>query len=389
MRPALSIHARGRRQAARPLAERMLEWTGADPAMAECVLGDLAEERAERAVRDGAWRAEWWYVGEMLRSAPWLLASAARRVGWAGRGRLAAAAAMVALLATAVVMLLLSIAGDPARLMAEADAGDGVVVNNVGAVKLGMRVLDARGHVLPDSGVRYRWAGGAPIPVSAMGVTRCTTAGDATVRATLGRISTDLVLRCRPVNFLAQHGVSLIVGEGAASIPFMALDDSMRRVTMLRGAITVHDTSIVALERAPDGQRLLRARAPGFTRAEVTVGDRSADVFVEAFRRVSSPAGIRPGARVALRASLHAREVREWTLPPSRELYFVRMLPDGDDEEQMPAVAIIGAKCVDFGRHAFMCAVPWGAKLYAYYPTWGDQSTERRGNLTVARAANP
>lgn len=386
VRPALSIHASRRREAAKPFLERLLQAIGSDPRMTECVLGDIAEERAERTARHGALHAFWWYVRETMRSAPWLVASAVRRAGWRGHAWLAAAVGIVATVGVAIV---LSMTGDPARLVVEGDRGDGVVVNNLGAVKLGMRVLDARGHLLPDSGVRYRWAGGTPIPVSATGVAKCTRGGDATVRATLGSLATTLLLRCRPVSTLAsRYGLALVVGEQAAPIPFVALDATRRIVSPLRGAITVADTSIAVMERASDGQRLLRARAPGSTRVDVSVGDRTTSVFVNAFGRRSSFNGIKPGDRVAIRVRVRTGEVRQWSLVPSRELYVVRMIPDGD-EEQMPAVAISGANCVDEGRHAFMCAAPHGAQLFAYYPAWGNQSMERRGDIAVERREYP
>ena len=50
-------------------ADRVLQALGVDRAYAEDVLGDLAEEYALRAARDGAGAARWWYVGEALRSA--------------------------------------------------------------------------------------------------------------------------------------------------------------------------------------------------------------------------------------------------------------------------------------------------------------------------------
>ena len=70
--------------------------------------------------------------------------------------------------------------GPPARLVA--GIGDTVVVNNLRPVRVPMRVLDAAGHVLPDTGVRYLWTSGVPVSVSRRGVVTCTQAGDATPR---------------------------------------------------------------------------------------------------------------------------------------------------------------------------------------------------------------
>ena len=57
------------------VAERLLQAIGADPVFAEVVLGDLAEEFALRAARDGVVAARWWYTCEALRSAPHLIRS--------------------------------------------------------------------------------------------------------------------------------------------------------------------------------------------------------------------------------------------------------------------------------------------------------------------------
>jgi len=59
----------------------------------------------------------------------------------------------------------------PARLVA--GSADTVVVNNVRPVRLPMQVLDASGHALPDTGVRYTWTSGLPVAVSTRGVATC------------------------------------------------------------------------------------------------------------------------------------------------------------------------------------------------------------------------
>lgn len=61
------------------LAERLLLAISADARFTEDVLGDLAEERAERHVRHGSLRAGAWYFREAVRAVPHLVWSAARR----------------------------------------------------------------------------------------------------------------------------------------------------------------------------------------------------------------------------------------------------------------------------------------------------------------------
>ena len=68
--------------------ECMLEALGAEPRFRDSVLGDLAEEFASRAERDGIVSADGWYRREALRAAPHLLWSWARRLHLRGVARL-------------------------------------------------------------------------------------------------------------------------------------------------------------------------------------------------------------------------------------------------------------------------------------------------------------
>jgi hypothetical protein len=60
--------------------ESILKSLGADPYLAEVVLGDLAEEFDERAAFDGEEEARRWYTSEAMRSIPHLLRSAFDRL---------------------------------------------------------------------------------------------------------------------------------------------------------------------------------------------------------------------------------------------------------------------------------------------------------------------
>lgn len=60
--------------------ESILKALGADPYLADVVLGDLAEEFDERAAFDGEEEARRWYTSEAMRSIPHLLRSALGRL---------------------------------------------------------------------------------------------------------------------------------------------------------------------------------------------------------------------------------------------------------------------------------------------------------------------
>ncbi|HEX6600443.1 MAG TPA: hypothetical protein VF034_14095, partial [Gemmatimonadaceae bacterium] len=325
--------------------ERLLHLLGADAAFVDAVLGDLAEERAERTITDGARSARRWYVSEALRSLPHLVASAFR--GASGRRRVMTTLclAAIALAMTLAVRSILN-AMAPAQLIATAATSDGIVINNGFPVQLSMRVLNARGKALPDSGVRYRWLSGAPIPVSPRGVAACNRSGDAVVRASLGRLATQLVLRCRPVHDLRTMGaVNLVLGDPGVKVTFQALDEQGHEVSLLRGEISVEDSTVATLDVAADGTRIVRPRAPGTTFLGIHIGDQRRGAIIHVFERTTSVEGIRKGQYLAVPVELAGGEVRQWQLPGGPEAYSLTVLPDGDGD-RLPRLAIVGANCV-------------------------------------------
>lgn len=370
-------------------AERLLCALGADPGFVQAVLGDLTEERAARSAVHGARSANCWYACEVLRSAPHLVASAVRGASWRRRAAAMLCVGAVAFAVTFAVRSMLAGSGTPAQLLASGDKGDGVVVNNVRPVRLAMQVLDSAGRVLPDTEVRYRWLSGTPLPVTSRGVATCTQSGDAIVGASLGRLSTQLVLRCRPVHKVNALGeLNLIVGDSAVGVPFLAFDAKGRIVSLLRGELSVEDSSVATLEVAANGSRFVRARAPGNTILDIRIGDRTAATGVHVYERASSPEGIRPGQELAIPVDLSRGEMRQWHLPAGRETYNVAMLPSGDPM-QMPRLAIVDANCVELGTPGFMCVTLNGAELFVFHAREGDQTRAVRGTLVVWRHSYP
>jgi hypothetical protein len=284
----------------------------------------------------------------------------------------------------AVALLVMSACkGAPARLVA--GIADTVVVNNRRAVQLPVRVLDAAGHVLPATGVRYRWTAGAPVSVSAAGVVTCTQPGDATVRASLGHLATDLILRCRPVQDVrGTRMMNLVVGDPAQDVPFEAVDVDGRPVTMLTGQVSVGDSTIATL----DGLHI-RARAPGATDVTMRVGDREGFMSVHTYERVRTPEGIRPGQHWAIAVRLAGGEMRQWRISASPEAYFLTMLPDRD-EQHLPRLAIIGAVCSHgLDAESFFCLAQHDASVIVYHPQQVEPAREWSGTLAVWRQEHP
>jgi hypothetical protein len=73
------------------LIESTLHALGAEPQFRDDLLGDLAEELAVRAERDGRWSARLWYYREAIRAVPHLLRSWSQQLRFRSVARLAAA----------------------------------------------------------------------------------------------------------------------------------------------------------------------------------------------------------------------------------------------------------------------------------------------------------
>lgn len=227
--------------------------------------------------------------------------------------------------------------GPPARLVA--GTSDTLVVNHLRPVRIPVRVLDAAGHVLSDTGVRFQWTDGLEVPATAEGQVTCNRSGDATIRASLGLLSTSVLVRCRPVKVLGVEGpVNLVLGDSARDLPVVALGPDYSPVDLLRMRVIIDDISVAVME----GQRV-RARAPGATFAEVRAGEKSGGVGIKVYQPVSALDGVSPERQhLAVRLTLSAGEQRRYRIPPGG--YMLWMLPY-EYEGRGLQVRVEGASC--------------------------------------------
>ena len=291
--------------------------------------------------------------------------------------------------AAVLVFALAACHGQPARLVA--GLADTVVVNNVVPVRMPMHVFDAAGHELPDSGVRFQWASGVPIPVSSRGVVKCTNAGDATLRASLGPLVRPFLVRCRPVHDLLGGGpVNLVMGDPPYDLLFDAVDSAGRPVRPLNALLSVEDSTIVTRE----GWRI-RARVPGTTGVNLYVGDTWTRWFVQVYEPARTFDSIRVGQHLAVPVRLAAGEQRAWQIPPSRKEFGVQILP-GVDTLRVPRLAVIGANCMsrtpsDMPRilWGYTCLAWRGAAVIVYHPRNVDPAREWIGTVAVLRGDRP
>jgi hypothetical protein len=268
--------------------------------------------------------------------------------------------------------------GPPARLVA--GIADTVVVNNVTPVQMPMHVFDAGGRELPDSGIRFQWTSGIRVPVSSRGVVHCTTAGDATVRASLGPLGTNAIVRCRPVHDVFGGGVlNLLVGDSSQVLAFAPVDAAGRPVKLFTMGID-YDRAIVTLERWR-----IHARAPGETGINIYIGDGWAHWFVRVYERAQSLEGMRPGEYRAVPVRVSGGEMQSFQLPPSPPLYSVVMLP-GPDTMRVPRLAVVGSNCdggLTTSRQSYWCFALQGAVVVAYHPNADHPKEEWSGTIAL------
>lgn len=277
--------------------------------------------------------------------------------------------------------------GPPARLVA--GTADTMVVNSTRRVSVPVRVLDAKGRVLDSTGAgaRFRWLSGLALPVSDSGAVTCTQRGDALVRVTRGDLTTNLLVRCRPVASLRLAGpVSLVLGDSAQDLPILALGADGMPVDLLAGEANIVDSSVATLERR--GTLRILPRATGATLVEVLVGGRSARAGVHVYERVSTLDGLRPEQRlVSVPLRLTSGEMHRWPLRAGG--WMVAMLP-GPDGRPGPSFRIDGAECRPaLTERRYVCTVGPDASLIVYHPWRASPHPELIGELLLRRMSDP
>ena len=306
----------------------MLISLGCPPAFITDLLGDLRQEYTERAACDGRFMARLWYAQEILRSTPHLVWSAVHGGTPIARVRLAAWILAVVVTLSVVTVMWLTRNGPPARLVAGLGIGsDGIVVNNVGPVQLSMRVLDAAGHRLAPTDVRYQRISGVPITVSTRGVVQCKQRGDAVVRESLATVKKDFVIHCQPIRTLRSAGWgNFVVGESARILSVDAVGLDGHPVTRIAARLRVDDSTIATL----DGDGRLRPLRPGHASINVEIGDRVAGAEVMVFEPVRTFEGLRPDQRLVV-APIHLTRGASLRWPLPTGVFFLTFSPDSSE----------------------------------------------------------
>lgn len=285
-------------------------------------------------------------------------------------------------LASALITLVASVAcgsdgGPPTRIVG--GTADTVIVNHRRAVRIPVRVLDAKGRKLPDSAVRYQWVGGSKVLFSSNGVITCVHSNDANIRASLGSISATILVRCRPVKKIQIAGpIQFLLPDSAQEMQMSVIDLDGKEVNLLAGTSDIMDTTVATI----DGVRVI-PRSPGSTVAGVRFGNQSAGVGVHVYERASTLDGLRHGKQfIGIPLRMSGTQVQTWDLPPGT--WMLTMLPE-DAESTGLRMRIEGANCSEaqLTRRRYVCLVKRDATVTVYHPSTSHSALQLTGELLV------
>jgi hypothetical protein len=274
-------------------------------------------------------------------------------------------------------------------------------VNNEKTVHLPVRVFDAEGHLLKSTGVRFQRIAGARIPISASGQVTCRKAGDAYVRISLGVLSRDILLRCRPIHTLGGRiGGDFIAGDLPAKLRISAAGPDGRPVELIALSAQVQDSDVASL----DGLNL-QAKAPGTTEISFWAGDQWVSDYIRVHKRGSTPGTLRVGEGFASVVRLRGGDVQRWPVPYGR-LYEVALTPMtadtsdshrhnnentrvGTDSEHELSLAITNANCVTPGfALSYRCVALNNSEVIVRAPSGASPTDLFAGHLTMFRLDN-
>ena len=271
----------------------------------------------------------------------------------------------------------------PARIFV--GTSDTVVVNDTAPVRLVAHVLNVRGQVLRTNGLRYELVSGDRIRVSTDGRVTCDSSRDAVVRVSLGGLSTQFRLLCRPVReLLAGTTVYLVLGDSAQELPVGALDLDGQPVTSLVASATIRDSTVATL----NGLRV-RGQAPGGTTVEVRVADDSVGIGVWVYERATNLDGLGVNKQtVAVPVRLASGATSRWHIPNGA--YLLSILPDrrfqGRFELELTAVGANCTKAASRGEQSYGClAYSDNASVTIENPWRAEPAPEFTGKLAVFR----
>jgi len=222
---------------------------------------------------------------------------------------------------------------------------------------------------------------GDRIAISDRGEVHCVGRADATVRASIGRLSTVFRLFCRPLRRLAFNAKAsgLFLGGPPQQLDIVGEGLDGRSETLLALRLRVRDTSIVRIERG-----LVVPRRMGATRIDVEAGDADMSYWVQVLERADSSVGLRPYQAFMQRVTLVDDDSRNWPITPGP--YEIRFIPD-DEHQGSLLFAVTNANCSRYSDHEphLSCVAGKNAQVVAGVDARSGRKTRVTGLLVFRR----
>lgn len=291
---------------------------------------------------------------------------------------------VVRILSSALILVSAACGGPPTRLVA--GKSDTVLVNSRRPVVLPIRALDAKGNERRANGVRYELVSGDSVRISPTGVVTCPRRGDTHVRASLGGLTTEFVLLCRPVKgfrFVLED--PFVAGGPPRELALGAIGIDDMPVTLLAGTATISDSEVASLR----GLTIVPRRA-GLTSVTVDIGDCVHSIFVEVDEPVKASLDLQRRNQVFILPSLRlvGGEIRSWPIP--RGEYMLNLRPTAAGQKQL-VLGGVSMNCVshpDVGQ-AYHCLGFNNAAVVVRNMQAAGQGHALEGALSIKRMDPP
>ena len=290
---------------------------------------------------------------------------------------------MLKLLCSSLIIALVACTDSrPVRLVA--GHSDTVIVNSRRFVPLNLRLVDAAGGTREARGAVLQLVRGGDIELSNDGFVKCSRSSDASITATLGKLSTSVTLHCRPIASIPlPRVIQLAVGAPPTRLELGAIGVDGERVDMVAGTASVGDSQVVTLV---EGQ--LRAKARGITAVEVEAGGCAVHVPIEVVESNARTDDLLPHQQYAESLRVSAGEFRNWRVPPGR--YEISLF-DAKGAPQYLRLASHGMNCAAIPRveQQYLCIARERASIIVHHTVQAGRGRESRATLLVHRRGDP
>lgn len=173
-------------------------------------------------------------------------------------------------------------------------ASDTLTIITTRPLWLNVHVVNFAGHALPQSDMRFAFAGGDSLPLTADGQLTCERRSDANVSVTGGSVSALLTIRCRPIIGVGfTPGMRFVASGPPQPAAVTPLGPDQQPVTLRAPSVRIGGDSVARLNG-----NTIEPRKAGITWADVAVGDCIQTIEIAVDDTVSKPGDlVRPFTR--------------------------------------------------------------------------------------------